>query len=150
MTLSLRDLGEGDLAWVADQEREIFGPSAWSAALIRDDWRYGGKRYRGAELDGELAGYAIYGYDGDVFHLMNLAVVPTARRRGVARAFMDDFLEEARAQGAADVWLEVAVTNDAAIALYRGYGFADVRVRPHYYQPEDVAALVMRAPVPPR
>jgi ribosomal-protein-alanine N-acetyltransferase len=43
------------------------------------------------------------------------------------------------------VWLEVAVTNSAAIALYREFGFEDVRVRRRYYQPEDIDALVMRA-----
>lgn len=145
MTLTLRDLGEHDLAWVAAREQDIFGPAAWSESLIRDDWYYGGKRYRGAEWDGELVGYAIYGYDGDAFHLMNLAVVPEARRRGVARAFMEEFIEEARRERAADAWLEVAVTNEAAIALYREYGFEDVRIRPRYYQPENVDALVMRA-----
>jgi len=144
VTIELVDLGEGDLEWVADQEREIFGPAAWSERLIRDDWAFGGKRYRGARVDGELAAYAVYGYDGDAFHLMNLAVVPEARRRGVARALMDDFLAEAWAEGAPDAWLEVAVDNESAIALYRDYGFEDVRIRARYYQPENVDAVVMR------
>ena len=144
MTVTLRDLAEQDLAWVASQEIAIFGPAAWSGSLIRDDFRWGGKRYRGAELDGELVGYAVYGYDGDAFHLMNLAVVAGARRSGVARALVDDFLAEAARQEADEVWLEVSVENEAALALYRAYGFEDVRIRPRYYQPEDVDALVMR------
>lgn len=144
MSVVLRDLTEQDLAWMADSEREIFGPSAWSAQLIRDDYSFGGKRYRGVELGGELVAYAVYGYDGDAFHLMNLAVLPQARRRGLGRLIMRDLLAEAERLGAPDVWLEVAVTNDAAIALYREYGFEDVRVRARYYQPENVDALVMR------
>lgn len=144
MSAVLRDLTEQDLAWMADSEREIFGPSAWSAQLIRDDYSFGGKRYRGVELGGELVAYAVYGYDGDAFHLMNLAVLPHARRRGLGRLIMRDLLAEAEHLGAPDVWLEVAVTNDAAIALYREYGFEDVRVRARYYQPENVDALVMR------
>lgn len=144
MSAVLRDLTEQDLAWMADSEREIFGPSAWSAQLIRDDYSFGGKRYRGVELGGELVAYAVYGYDGDAFHLMNLAVLPQARRRGLGRLIMRDLLAEAEHLGAPDVWLEVAVTNDAAIALYREYGFEDVRVRARYYQPENVDALVMR------
>lgn len=144
MSVVLRDLTEQDLAWMADSEREIFGPSAWSAQLIRDDYSFGGKRYRGVELGGELVAYAVYGYDGDAFHLMNLAVLPHARRRGLGRLIMRDLLAEAEHLGAPDVWLEVAVTNDAAIALYREYGFEDVRVRARYYQPENVDALVMR------
>jgi ribosomal-protein-alanine N-acetyltransferase len=142
--IELRDLTEADLPWVTSQEVEIFGPAAWSASLIRDDFAFGGKRYRGAVVDGELVAYAIFGYDGDAFHLMNLAVVPGARRLGVARALMDDFLAEARSEGAPDAWLEVSVENEGALALYRDYGFEDVRIRPRYYQPEDVDGLVMR------
>lgn len=143
-TVVLRDLGADDLEWLAAQERAIFGPAAWSPALIREDWRYGTNRYRGATVDGQLAGYAIYGFEGDAFHLMNIAVSPEHRRRGVASALMDDFMAEAHAFVAPDVWLEVAVNNDAARALYEAYGFEVVRVRKKYYQPEGIDAVVMR------
>lgn len=144
----LRDLAEADLEWVAECEVEIFGAGAWSRTLIREDFRWGTNRYRGAERDGVLAGYAVYGFDGDVFHLMNVAVIPHARGHGVGRALMDDFLVQARTFDVREVWLEVAVTNASAIALYRTYGFEDVRVRKRYYQPGDIDALVMRAPLP--
>ena len=143
-TVTLRDLDESDMEWVARQEREIFGAGAWSPELIREDFLYGSKRYRGAEIDGELVGWAIYGYDGDAFHLMNVAVVPDLRRAGIGRLLMEDFLADARALDAHAAWLEVAVTNEAAIALYRDYGFRDVRIRRRYYQPGDVDAVVMR------
>lgn len=141
----IRDLREDDLEWMAQCERDIFGAAAWSHALIREDFFYGMKRYRGVERDGDLVAYAVYGFDGDAFQLMNLAVVPQARRGGIARLLMDDFRAEATAVGAGEAWLEVAVTNSAAIALYREYGFEDVRVRKRYYQPGNVDALVMRA-----
>ncbi|MBC7297576.1 MAG: GNAT family N-acetyltransferase [Demequina sp.] len=140
----LRDLGESDLEWVAQQERVIFGSAAWSAGLIREDWRYGTNRYRGVEVDGELSAYAIYGFEGDAFHLMNLAVAPEHRRQGLAKVLMDDFLAEAGTFHAPDAWLEVAVDNEAARGLYESYGFEVVRVRPKYYQPGGVDALVMR------
>jgi ribosomal-protein-alanine N-acetyltransferase len=141
----IRDLTWDDLPWVAQQEQEIFGAAAWSPELIREDFAHGMKRYRGIEADGQLVGYAIYGYDGDAFSLMNIAVVPSARGAGFAITFMEDYLAEARALGASEAWLEVAVTNAPAIALYRRFGFEDVRVRRNYYQPGNVDALVMRA-----
>lgn len=144
----LRDMAADELPWMAEREIEIFGAAAWSLALIREDFRYGGKRYRVVDVDGDLVAYAIYGYDGDAFHLMNIAVVPLARGAGHGRALMEDFLGEARGERAREAWLEVAVTNTPALALYRDYGFGDVRLRPRYYQPEDVDALLMRAPVP--
>ncbi|MDN4478149.1 ribosomal protein S18-alanine N-acetyltransferase [Demequina sp. SYSU T00039] len=142
---AIRDLTEADLPWMAEVERELFGASAWSRDLITEDFRYGLTRYRGLEVDGALAGYAVYGFDGDAFHLMNLAVVSAMRGRGLGRALVEDFMAEARRLGAPDAWLEVAVTNQVALALYRSYGFEDVRVRRKYYQPEGVDALVMRA-----
>lgn len=141
---TLRDLTQADLAWMARAEAALFGRSAWSRELIAHDFLHGYTRYRGVELGGEPVAYAVYGFDGDAFHLMNLAVLPHARGLGLGRALMDDFLAEARREGAPDAWLEVAVTNEAALSLYRAYGFEDVRVRPRYYQPEGVDALVMR------
>lgn len=133
---------------MAQQERDIFGPAAWSQTLIAEDYRYGGKRYRVVEVGGELVAYAVYGYDGDAFHLMNIAVTTQARGEGHGRVLMEDFLVQARAERARDAWLEVAVTNVPALGLYRAYGFKDVRIRARYYQPEDVDAIVMRLEVP--
>lgn len=140
----IRDLGLADLPWMAEVEREVFGASAWSERLILEDWRHGEGRYRGVEVDGELVAYAVYGFEGDAFHLMNLAVREPFRGRGIARALVEEFLSEARRLRTPDAWLEVAVTNDQALALYRSYGFTDVRVRRKYYQPGDIDALVMR------
>lgn len=145
----IRDLVEADLPWMAQAERDIFANSAWSEALIREDWRYGTCRYRAAEVDGALAGYAVYGYDGDAFHLMNVAVVPECRGRGLARALVEEFLEEAVRHKAPDAWLEVAVDNEAALALYAALGFETVRTRRKYYQPGGIDALVMRKELRP-
>jgi len=141
---TLRDLVEADLPWMAGVEREVFGVAAWSEPLIREDWRYGYGRYRGVEVAGELVGYAVYGFEGDAFHLMNLAVLAEYRGRGLAALLVEDFLAEARRLKAPDAWLEVAVDNGAARALYDKYGFELVRTRRKYYQPGGVDALVMR------
>ncbi len=141
----IRDVAEGDVERIIEIEQEVFGRSAWSPGLVREQFRYGFSRWRGVDGPDALAAYAIYGFDGDAFHLMNLVVEPESRGRGVGAALMADFMAEARRLGAAEAWLEVAVTNDAALALYRQFGFEDVRVRSRYYQPEGLDALVMRA-----
>lgn len=144
MAVSVRDLVETDLPWMAQVEGVIFAEAAWSEGLIREDWRYGTCRYRLVEADGAPAGYAVYGYDGDVFHLMNLAIVPGQRGRGLAKALMSEFLDEAVRHEAPDAWLEVAVTNEEALGLYSSLGFETVRTRRKYYQPGGIDALVMR------
>ncbi len=141
--VAIRDLTEADLPWMAQVEKDLFANAAWSEALIREDWRYGTCRYRAVEIDGERAGYAVYGYDGDAFHLMNLAIVPDFRGRGLAKALVGEFLDEAVRHKAPDAWLEVAVTNEEALGLYRALGFETVRTRRKYYQPGGIDALVM-------
>jgi ribosomal-protein-alanine N-acetyltransferase len=79
--------------------------------------------------------------------VLTLGVTPAARRRGVASALLAAALPEARAMGAAEVFLEVAVDNDAAIALYEGLRFRRAGLRTAYYDrgPEGfIDAIVMR------
>jgi ribosomal-protein-alanine acetyltransferase len=140
----IRDLGPADLDWVAEQEEAIFGPAAWSRAMIEEDFRFPGKRYIGVEDDGALVGYGMTSFDGDALHVLNLAVRADARNRGNGAALLTAMVDQARELGASEMWLEVRVDNEAAHTLYESFGFVPVRIRPRYYQPEDVDGLVMR------
>ena len=53
-------------------------------------------------------------------------------------------LEEARARHVDDVLLEVRADNPDAQRLYERHGFTAIAVRPRYYQPDNVDAIVMR------
>lgn len=100
------------------------------------------------EIAGLIDGLGAYGFlvedDGPVgmilcraaageVEILTLAVDPAVRRRGVARALIAAALDAARAQGADAAFLEVAVDNDAALALYARLGFQAAGVRPGYY-----------------
>lgn len=79
--------------------------------------------------------------------LLTLAVDPAARRRGLARALVQDFLAEARARAAESAFLEVAEANAPARALYAAAGFAQAGRRRGYYRlpgggAEDALVLV--------
>jgi ribosomal protein S18 acetylase RimI-like enzyme len=63
---------------------------------------------------------------GIVLWVEELYVMPTARRRGVARAILNHVASEARQKGIVSVELEVVPTQEAAFALYRSMGFVDV------------------------
>ena len=72
--------------------------------------------------------------------ILNLAVAPSARRRGVALRLLEQELE--RGQGS---WfLEVRESNTAAIRLYRTLGFQPAGRREHYYENPPEAGIVMR------
>jgi len=65
--------------------------------------------------------------------VLTLGVAPQARRRGVARGLMETALAAARRAGAKSCFLEVAVDNPAAVALYAGLGFRQAGLRRRYY-----------------
>ena len=77
-----------------------------------------------------------------------IAVVDRARRRGLGRTLMLALLNEARGRGATEVFLEVRADNPGARALYESLGFAEIAVRPKYYQPDGVDAVIMRLALP--
>lgn len=81
---------------------------------------------------------------GDEADILTIAVSPQARRQGLGRALLLAALEEAACRGAASMFLEVGVSNDAASALYRMCGFIQVGRRRGYYAGGG-DALVMRA-----
>ncbi|HVP88647.1 MAG TPA: ribosomal protein S18-alanine N-acetyltransferase [Casimicrobiaceae bacterium] len=80
--------------------------------------------------------------------LLNLTVAPRARRQGLGRTLLKRFLAAARLRGAEQCFLEVRVSNSAAIALYAAERFVAVARRVAYYPPaatkEREDALVMR------
>jgi ribosomal-protein-alanine N-acetyltransferase len=81
------------------------------------------------EVVGVLVAWAV----ADEVTLMDVAVAPSARRRGAGRALVEELLAFARARDARLVVLEVRKSNAAAIALYERLGFEAVGVRRGYY-----------------
>jgi ribosomal-protein-alanine N-acetyltransferase len=100
---------------------------------------------------GEIVAYGVLLLAPGEAQLLNLTVAASARRQGLGRALLRRFLADARARGAAQCFLEVRVSNTAAIALYAAEGFAAVARRVAYYPPaeskEREDALVMRRPL---
>jgi|ERR1700722_11399345 ribosomal-protein-alanine N-acetyltransferase len=72
--------------------------------------------------------------------ILNLAVIPSYRRRGIARSLLAEQLN-----GSSQTWfLEVRESNLAALKLYKQMGFTAVGRREQYYQDPSDAAIVMR------
>lgn len=93
------------------------------------------------------AGFALGQALAGEAELLTMAVAPARRRRGHGRDLLDAFMRAARARAARTVFLEVAVDNAAARALYEGAGFVGIGRREGYYRTPDgqaLAALVLR------
>ena len=75
--------------------------------------------------------------------ITNIAVRPDCRRQGLGRAVVQALIDEARARGVTDIYLEVRVSNEAAIALYCSLGFSVVGTRKNFYKLPVEHAYIM-------
>jgi ribosomal-protein-alanine acetyltransferase len=89
-----------------------------------------------------VVGYLITQWVLDEVHILNVGVAADMQRKGIGARLMEDVLQRARTNGMRDVFLEVRVSNTAAISLYRRFGFEDVSIRKKYYG-DGENALVM-------
>src|SRR5690606_36399056 len=76
--------------------------------------------------------------------IQTIAVEEHARGRGLGRMLMHALIAEARRRGIRELFLEVRADNPPARHLYQVLGFTEVGVRPRYFQPDGVDAVVMR------
>jgi len=92
-------------------------------------------------LDGAVAGFMVWRplVEGEC-ELLNLAVAPEFRRRGVARELLASLL----GRPAIVIFLEVRESNLAARNLYKSMGFQEVSIRRKYYESPPDTAIVMK------
>jgi ribosomal-protein-alanine N-acetyltransferase len=98
-------------------------------------------------VDGAPVGLILMRAIAGEAEVLTLAVEPSHRRRGVARALLRAGLGQAAAAGAEEAFLEVAADNAPALALYRSEGFVEAGHRGGYYrrsEGEAVDALLLR------
>lgn len=76
--------------------------------------------------------------------MMNVAVHPDHRRRGVGRALIEELIRLLKEQGSEQLTLEVRASNESARALYAGLGFTEVGRRKNYYHNPKEDALILR------
>ena len=109
-----------------------------------------------AELESKLSlwlvameGERVVGYVGSQTVLgwtdmMNIAVHPDFRRRGIGEGLVAALEEELKKQGSQQLTLEVRASNESAKALYSKLGFREVGIRKNYYHKPREDALILR------
>jgi ribosomal-protein-alanine N-acetyltransferase len=127
----IRPMGHADLAGVLAAEQASY-PYPWSRRIFRDCLRVG-YCCLVAEIGGRVQGHGIMLASAGEAHILNVCVHPGVRRRGIARAMLDELMGIACRAGAEAAYLEVRPSNEGAIALYRGAGFQVVGRRADYY-----------------
>jgi ribosomal-protein-alanine N-acetyltransferase len=141
-SLNVRDLAYADLPKVIAIERRAF-PTPWSLAMFVLELSKPSGICLAAVAERRLVGYLICSRYDMVWHVMNVAVDPDRRRRGVASALLAELYERVGDPDRARFTLEVRRSNDVAIHLYEREGFRAAGLRRRYYQDNGEDALVM-------
>ena len=94
--------------------------------------------------DDRVAGYVGSQTVMDESDMMNIAVHPDFRRRGMAEQLVEALVGELKHKGSHCLTLEVRASNTPAIALYEKLGFQQVGLRKNYYRNPREDALILR------
>lgn len=143
----LRDARRDDVASVVAIERASF-PDPWTADAFRRCITHAHDIFIVAEgADGTIAGYAIVRGAAGAGELIDIAVAPGHRGRGIGGALLDTMVARAGDIGIPTLTLEVRESNAPAIALYQSRGFDVVGARRGYYTgPREDALVMLRRP----
>lgn len=142
--VELRGLQLRDLSAIERIERSSY-PTPWSRSMFASELAKPSSICLGAfdlETDA-LVGYLVISRYVDAWHVMNVAVAPEHRRRGIAHSLLDRLFELTAGRGHRGYTLEVRVSNVEAIALYERLGFKPRGVRRGYYTDNREDALIM-------
>ncbi len=135
-----RDLRQG----ILDIEAVAY-PVGWSHNVFVSEieqMRAGTRHYVVARQDGDIVGYAGVWFAVDEAHVTNVAVAPTVRRQGIARALMLHLAEVAIERGCVAWTLEVRLTSHGAQRMYEEFGFESAGVRQRYYDNVEDAIVM--------
>jgi ribosomal protein S18 acetylase RimI-like enzyme len=146
----LRPATSDDIPIVAALESDVFGMEAWSAATVEAELRGADRVALVAEDDSRpggadetrVHGYVVLMTAGDVADLNRIAVSPGRQREGVASALLSAGVDRVRVRGVRRLILEVAESNESALAFYVRSGFSEISRRDRYYR-DGAAAIVM-------
>ena len=146
MSQQIRIASEADLENIMQIEKACFGNDAWSKSNMKSELLAPHTTYVVAEESNSLIGYAGLSKlsSSTSSDIQTIAVSESHRGLGVGRKLMESLLDFARGQKAKEVFLEVREDKPTPQKLYASLGFSAIDRRENYYQPDGVAAIVMR------
>ena len=141
MSMTIRAWTKEDIPVLAKIERECF-TAPWTEDMLADCLRYPIYNCFLAEEGGQVCGYCCLIVVCEDAEVGNIAVDFPFRGRGIAKALMEKMHTCAKEKGATQCFLEVRVSNENAIALYKKFGYEPYGIRAKYYEDgEDALAM---------
>ena len=140
--ITVREMTVDDIDAVCEIENESFS-IPWQATgfftyLIRED-----ALFIVACDESEVVGYCGLLCVPDEGDITNVAVKKSRRGEGIGRLLVDEIIKRGAQKGVYNIYLEVRVSNENAITLYKKAGFTEVGMRKNYYEKPVEDAIVM-------
>lgn len=129
--ISFRPMTDADLAEVTRIEPTIYS-HPWTLGNFKDSLNAGYSAWV-MEIAGDIVGYALVMMVLDESHLLNLSVSKPFQGQGLGRTLLAHMIHISQRHQAANMFLEVRVSNTKAIALYESMGFCEMAIRRNYY-----------------
>lgn len=153
-TFKLRKFTPNDLQSVMQINRETL-PENYSDYFFMDLFERFPETFIVAEEEGKIEGYIMcrievglsnFGLGGLIRkgHVVSIAVLPRYRRKGIAQALLNMAMDGMRLYKGKQCYLEVRVTNDAGVALYKKLGFEVSRTVHGYYSDGEDAHVMSK------
>ena len=137
------NMNESHVAQVAELEKICFS-DPWSEKSVASELNNPLSCWLVAEENGAVAGYVGSQTVMDESDMMNVAVHPDHRRKGIAELLVTELVDALKKRGSHCLTLEVRASNEPARALYEKQGFAQVGLRKNYYRNPKEDALILR------
>ncbi len=137
-------MSHDDLPQVHAIENQCF-TTPWAITFFKYELKHRQTILKVAVFNNQIVGYVCLRTILDVTYVLNLAVLPEFRRRGIGSMLLQDALQEliSLKPDTNLITLEVRESNTAAIKLYEKFGFKVIGKRIGYYQKPHEDAVIM-------
>nr|WP_321257229.1 ribosomal protein S18-alanine N-acetyltransferase [uncultured Pseudodesulfovibrio sp.] len=140
-------LGEEDVQDLIDLEAQCF-EYHWTREQFLLGLSKKAFRVFGVRSEEVLAGYIAFSLIEDEMEILNLAIRPEFRRHGLAALLLADSFRVCEENNIKKSFLDVKVSNEPALSLYRKFGYKKIGVRKRYYPDTKEDALLFRYDFP--
>ena len=145
--VEIRRAKKADISHIAAIEKKLF-KDPWDESAFVDALFYYSGTFFVAVVNGRVAGFITAGMEdtGEAVygHIMNLAVIPECRKKGVGGKLLQRTEYECLVAGADGIQLEVRVSNKDALNFYRKMGYSQVFVVSSYYSDGEDAIVMLK------
>ena len=135
-------MNESHVAQIAELEKICFS-DPWSDNSVASELNNPLSVWLVAEENGIVCGYVGSQTVLDETDMMNIAVHPDFRRKGIAAALIAELVRLLKERGSRILRLEVRESNAPAISLYETMGFTQLGLRKNYYRNPKENALIL-------